>query len=199
MRRALKKSECVLLGLLGLVAAFPLATGSSFSMESLLGAVTTPHRALQMREDARELQREHAHVVEVCMERAAKDETVVCPDINDPKAIRAFLKNYRVQETATGSTVTEDDGTEVLNESDLNERQRGWLRRYQRVQRCPINLNEILPGLYELCVKSLRSGERSKIRGILNDRANFQKNREQEAPTLLDIVEMLKGGKQSAE
>lgn len=195
MRRALKKSEYVLLGLFALVAAFPLATGVALSMDTPLAALVSPHKALQLREDARELQREHARIVEICMERAAKDETVVCPDINDPKAIRAFLKNRKVQETETGSTVTEEDGTPVLRESDLNEVQRGWIRRYQRVQRCPINLNEVLPGFYELCVKSLRGGSRSKIRGIINDLANIQERRNKSAPTLEEKIEMFEGMK----
>jgi|GEM_PF-6583328 len=177
--KQLKKSQYVMIGAVALIALFPLATsvdGDSFDIE--LPASVSMRQATMNQAEFRMQRREYSKVREVCLERAKKDETVECPDFNDPFGVRKFLQTQ--EKVEIGESEAMDEGNIMLHLVDLDSYQRGLLRRYHRVNSCPESLNGVLPGFYELCLSYI-SQMHPKFRGLINDRANAARMKQEAA------------------
>ncbi len=157
--RRLTKKEYVLAGVFAFIAAFPIATATdgAFAVDLLppLASVVGRREVIELRSERHEFQRERTKVMEVCANRAKTDPDVECPDLNDPAAVRRFMRGLVPFEPETGTGVTEA----VISIFDLSEHQRGTLRRFERLRTCPEALNEILPGFYELCLSTVEKTE----------------------------------------
>lgn len=148
--RRLTKKEYVLAGIFAFIAAYPLATADegAFGLNILppIGSLVSVDRGDVNRDDRNTYLRERAQVMRVCTNRLQNDPETVCPDMNDPTAVRVFLRGLpTVHKAATGSIA------DTLTILDLTETQRGLMRRLIRVRTCPDTLDDILPGFLELC------------------------------------------------
>lgn len=185
--------EYVLSMLLALIVTTPLATDMTGSAtQHLTGAVTNLRRqVLENRADLRAQRRAYDKVRAVCLRRSQKDETVECPEFNDKKGIRVFLRTTPKdkkaldptegkEEAAAEEEQAEEEETQMkeraLRLEDLNDWQKSLLRRYQRTDFCSKTMNDIVPGFYELCLSVMRKSN-PRYQGILNERAQIQRLR----------------------
>lgn len=104
-------------------------------------------------------------VLEQCDTLAGQGKDVVCPDINDPSAVRAFMRQ-------DGEEVLEDDhaaAPPLLKIEDLSDQHLAVLRRMTRVGHCnEEQLSSLVPGMYELCVALVGpAGERGHMQRLL--------------------------------
>lgn len=105
-------------------------------------------------------------VLERCDAVAGQGVDVTCPDINDPEAVRAFLRALDGEEAPE----EEHAAAPLPGIDDLSDQQRALLRRMTRVGSCDEErMNAVLPGLYELCVTIVGpAGERGYMQRLLN-------------------------------
>ncbi len=125
----------------------------SSTMPSQFGATVTAPSA-DMRAAGLIRRKAYETVLEKCKAMVTAGKEVDCPDINDVEGMRAFMKD--VPASATGAV----HAAAPLKLSDIDDRERGLLRWYQRVGVCPLTLDEIVDGLYDLCVSFV--GERGQ-------------------------------------
>ncbi|HVW66889.1 MAG TPA: hypothetical protein VHA78_04135 [Candidatus Peribacteraceae bacterium] len=154
--RKLKKSEYVLAGILALVAAFPLAVHQPELADVSLSATvatTQQQEALNHYSDYRQNLRDYQKATQICIQLRAEGKDITCPDVNDYDAIQRFLNgDYAVvsQEASSSSS-----STPVLQQSDLNVSEQNLLRWYQRINFCPVSLQNSMPAFYNLCESTL--------------------------------------------
>jgi len=125
--------------------------------------------------------RDYADAREKCRDlHAAGHKDIVCPDINDFDAIRAFLaKDFSQSDTAvTASEGSEDEPVHAaapessLEYSDLDADGRTLLRQYLRREICPEGMEKFLSGFYNLCTRMVEEGyTRNRPRRAEQDRA----------------------------
>lgn len=206
-----KKVRYVVFGLFVLMALLPLAVaeGNSSGPIRLLGALTERSR-LNIPEEMRELRRLHASVEEECIKRTKADPATVCPDINDEVAVRRFLRGMSAYPVSgSGSSSSSGISSEsssvsskksrmpTLEMFDLTDNQKAMLRRFERVQKCPDDLDAVVPGLFRLCTKTIINSPRA-FRGFSNDLVRTVKVKEKKQPMLRDIIDMFKGARPAA-
>lgn len=208
-----RKLRYVVFGLFVLMALMPLAVaeGNSSGTFQLLGALTERDR-LNIPEQMRELRRLRATVEEECTKRTKADPTTVCPDINDEVAVRRFLRGmsaYPVSGSGSSSrsSMSAESSSSVSSKKssrmptidifDLTDNQKAMLRRFERVQKCPDDLDAVVPGFFKLCTKTIISSPRA-FRGFSNDLIRTVKVKEKKEPTLRDIIDMFKGARPAA-
>ncbi len=188
MKKSFKKSEYFLAGVLGLIAAFPLAVeppafASDATLDAaLLAGTTIQQKALKNYKNYRASRRDYQASQELCVELKKIGKIVECPDINDAIGITVFLKTHDTlkRTSATGSFVREKLTTADLNITQLNQ-----LRRYQRLNSCPESLKNYLPGFFELCYTLIDDNPVLR-RGIVGPKGVTSMP---PAPTLDEIIE----------
>lgn len=108
------------------------------------------------------LRRSYTRVMERCEERVAAGEDIDCPDINDPKALRDFMKGNPEEETTDHAAAPE------LTRADLDDGQRALLRRLERVGACPPTLDDLAPGFLDLCIRIVGpAGENGQMQRLM--------------------------------
>lgn len=173
MRRPLTKTEYILSALFAMIAAFPLATateGEWLDIQPI--ASLTQRERLQIVEDQRAQDRLIMQVREECEERVREHPDALCPDVNDRRAVRLFLRGRDIAPDAgTGSAIEETETgalrMPIIRVLDLGDSERAMLRRFRRNGRCPANLDIVFPGFQRLCSKEVREAPAPAIlRGI---------------------------------
>lgn len=119
--------------------ATPMFQGDLTGMVLQQGEVVVPSR-----DEALRRKRSYQAVLKVCNDRDGVVEDMACPDVNDKKAVKTFLKNEPEQHSAAPTQ-------QGLRRSDLAPDDQALLDRYTGRGSCPIRLRNFLPGFYELC------------------------------------------------
>ena len=96
------------------------------------------------KDEALRRRRTYQAVLKVCNERDGVVEGMVCPDVNDRRAVKTFLNDEPEPHAAAPAQ-------DVLHRSNLSPEDRDLLDRYVGRQSCPRRLRALLPGFYELC------------------------------------------------
>lgn len=158
MRRRFSKREYVLGGLFALIALFPLATkpdGEEVEILPPLASVVGRREVLELRDERTQQMRMHEKALDICVRRGDAE----CPDVNNYGELRQFMRGVPVMHNAAFEVVTMP-----LTTSDLTDVQGGMLRRYMKVRTCPTELNDILPGFFDLCTSILEDTEDTRPR-----------------------------------
>lgn len=129
------------------VLGLTLVVQALFSSDALLGKVIPGNSRPSVMDRRADIARRRAYyeALERCRQHMRDDPTAVCPDMNDAKGLRPYLK-------AETTKAAEAPRAKGLSIADLSQQDERMLKRYQRSARCPEALNNYLPGLYELCI-----------------------------------------------
>ncbi len=147
--------EQLLAGVFAFLALFPLATGSidmTTSTASVFGEAG--ERAVRNRDSLMIERRVRQAILWDCSVREGNGEEGVCPNINDPKAMRGYWLERAPEEEVP----TVEETAEATLE-DLSGFERGILRRAARLGQCLDGLDEIVPGFQALCEKEIGRGD----------------------------------------
>ncbi|TSC79161.1 MAG: hypothetical protein G01um101425_798 [Candidatus Peregrinibacteria bacterium Gr01-1014_25] len=108
--------------------------------------------------------REQRSITKDCGDVIDDTDEVECPDVNDPKAVRAFFEKVRPSHAAAPAKAG-------LAEEDLTDKQREILDQYLDEERCPQSLRRVAPGFYQLCLSLVVPEKRGEIDIPLRARA----------------------------
>lgn len=100
--------------------------------------------AVPSKDSALRRKRTYQSVLKVCNDRDGVVEGMVCPDVNDTKAVKVFLNDAPAEHAAAPVQ-------DILRLNDLSSEDRELLDRYTGRGACPMRLRTFMPGFYELC------------------------------------------------
>ena len=161
----------------------PVFAGAAASGVANLTGDFLRDQALENRDAWAAYRRDFSEAMSICLERRTQGEDITCPKIDDRAGVRKLLKGGTPQHSASAT------GSMVLRYEDLSDGTKSLLRRYQRVNSCPSSLKEgWLPGLYELCLKMIRTGTHRKANplGTVNPKAALHRHVTKPRPATLN-------------